>query len=86
MTVQYLKKASKTPTTGEDDTRETVAGMLRDIEEGGESRALHYAESLDGWKGDVVVSKADIDDAAESVPEQIKRDIRFAHERVKGFA
>ena len=86
MTVQYLKKASKSPTTGEDDTRATVAGMLRDIEAGGEARALHYAESLDGWKGDVVVSKDAIAAAAQSVPEQIRRDIRFAHDRVRDFA
>lgn len=86
MTVHYLKKASKTPSTGEDDTRATVAGMLRDIEEGGESRALHYAKTLDGWAGDVVVSGEDIAAAAESVPEQIRRDIQFAYKRVKGFA
>lgn len=70
MTTQYLKKASKTSSTGEDDARATVADMLRDIEEGGEPRALHYAESLDGWKGDVIVSKEDIATAAKSVPEQ----------------
>ena len=86
MTVQYLKKASMTSATGEDDTRATVAGMLRDIEAGGEARALHYAQTLDGWQGDVVVSKADIAAAAASVPDQIKRDIQFAHARVKGFA
>jgi sulfopropanediol 3-dehydrogenase len=86
MSVQHLKKASKTPSTGEDDTRATVAGMLRDIEEGGESRALHYAQTLDGWTGDVIVSKEDIAAAADSVPEQIRRDIEFAHERVRGFA
>ncbi|NCF29898.1 MAG: histidinol dehydrogenase [Gammaproteobacteria bacterium] len=84
--MQYLKKAAMTPASGEDDTRTTVAGMLRDIEEGGEARALHFAESLDGWKGDVVVSKADIAAAAASVPEQIKRDIQFAYDRVRGFA
>lgn len=86
MPVEYLKKAAKTPATGEDDTREIVAGMLRDIEEGGEARALHFAETLDGWKGDVVVSKDEIAAAARSVPDQIKRDIQFAHDRVKGFA
>ena len=48
MTVRYLKKASKSPATGEDETRATVAGMLRDIEAGGEARALHYAESHRG--------------------------------------
>ena len=67
MPVEYLKKAAKTPATGEDDTREIVAGMLRDIEEGGEARALHFAETLDGWKGDVVVSKDEIAAAARSV-------------------
>ena len=43
MTVEYLKKATKTPATGEDDTRTRVAEMLRDIEEGGEARALHLS-------------------------------------------
>ena len=33
MALTYLKKASKTSATGEDDTREIVAGMLRDIED-----------------------------------------------------
>ena len=86
MTIEFMKKAAMTPATGEDDTREIVAEMLRDIEEGGEPRALHFAETLDGWSGEVVVSKADIAAAAEAVPEQIKRDIRFAYDRVKGFA
>jgi sulfopropanediol 3-dehydrogenase len=86
MSVQYLKKASMTPATGEDDTRATVTRMLQDIEEGGEPRALHYAQSLDGWHGEVIVSKADIAAAAASVPEQIKRDIQFAHERIRAFA
>ena len=43
MAVQYIKKALKTPETGEDDTRVRVIEMLRDIEEGGEARARHYA-------------------------------------------
>jgi len=84
--MQYLKKASMTSASGEADTRTTVAEMLRDIEEGGEARALHYAQSLDGWMGDVVVSKADIAAAAALVPEQIKRDIQFAYDRIRGFA
>ena len=84
--MEYLKKASMTAATGEDETRATVAEMLHDIEEGGEARALHYAESLDGWKGDVVVSKDDIAAATALVPEQIKRDIQFAYEQVRAFA
>jgi sulfopropanediol 3-dehydrogenase len=86
MTIQYLKKALKTPATGEDDTRERVIEMLRDIEHGGEPRARHYAAALDGWSGDIVVTAAEIEAAAANVPEQIKRDIRFSYERVKAFA
>ena len=76
MTTQYLKKASKTPKSGEDDTRERVLEMLRDIETGGEARARHYAETLDGWTGEIVVSRDEIEAASAEVPEQIKRDIR----------
>ncbi len=86
MAVEYLKKASKTPATGEDDTRTRVAEMLRDIEEGGEARALEYAQELDGWSGDVVVPEDEIAAAAEAVPEQIRHDIQFAYDRVRGFA
>ena len=86
MSVEYLKKASRSPETGEDETRATVVEMLRDIEAGGEARALHYAETLDGWKGDVVVSKDDIAAASESVPGRIKKDIGFALERIRNFA
>ncbi len=38
MAVKYLKKASKTPKTGDDETRKIVADMLADIESGGEDR------------------------------------------------
>lgn len=37
--MEYLKNAEKTPATGEDDTRERVDAMLKDIESGGEARA-----------------------------------------------
>lgn len=40
MTITYLKKASKTSATGEDQTRETVATMLRDMEARREEAAL----------------------------------------------
>lgn len=72
--------------SGEDDTRERVLEMLRDIETGGEGRARHYAETLDGWTGEIVVSRAQIEAASAQVPDQVKADIRFSHERVKAFA
>ena len=86
MTVEFLKKAKKTAATGEDDTRSKVEDMLRDMRAGGESRVLHYAQTLDGWTDDIVVSRETVDAAIAGLSEQTKADIAFAHERVRGFA
>ena len=86
MAIKFIKKADKTPATGEADTREIVERMLREIEEGGEARALHYAKTLDGWEGNIVMTREEKDAAIATLTEQNKNDIRFAWERVKGFA
>ncbi|MDH3634509.1 MAG: histidinol dehydrogenase [Gammaproteobacteria bacterium] len=86
MSVEIVKKASKTPATGEDDTAQIVRTMLQEIEEGGEAKAREYAQKLDGWDKDIVLSRAEIDAAIELVPEQAKHDIQFSHARVKSFA
>ena len=84
--MEYIKKAGKTPATGEDDTRERVNELLKDIESGGEARARFYAESLDGWTGEIVVGADEIARASESLPQRMKDDIAFAHEQVRMFA
>lgn len=86
MAVTYLKKAKRTPKTGEDDVRATVARMLDDIEKGGEKKALEYARKLDGWQGQGIVGKAEIKAAAKKVSKQLRDDIRFAYDRVRAFA
>ena len=86
MAIEYLKKASKTPETGEENTREIVANMLRDIEEGGEDRVRHYANELDGWTGDIVVTPEEIKRAGEQLSQHARDDIHFAYERVRDFA
>ncbi len=86
MAIEYLKKAQKTPATGEAETREIVGRMLAEIEQGGEARALHYAETLDGWKGDVVLTREQKDAAIAQLTEQNKSDIRFSWQRVRDFA
>ncbi len=86
MAIEYLKKAEKTPATGEDDTRRIVSEMLADIEAGGEDRVRHYASTLDGWTGDIVVPRDEIAAAAEKVPPRLRDDLRFAHDRVRKFA
>ena len=86
MTIKYLKKAEKTAATGEDDTRKIVAKMLSDIEAGGEEKAIEYAEKLDNYNGNVVVTPEEIEAAAGKVSQQMKDDIKFAYDRVRSFA
>ncbi|MEM7300640.1 MAG: histidinol dehydrogenase [Pseudomonadota bacterium] len=86
MAINYLKKASKTAATGEDETRAIVADMLAQIEEGGEEVALSYSEKLDKFTGNALVSEEEIEAAASKVPQRLKDDIQFAYERVRKFA
>ena len=82
----YLKRAEKSPTTGEEETRQTVQAMLAEIESGGEDKAREYATNLDKWTGDIIVSPDEIKTAGESLSQRARDDIQFAYERVKKFA
>ena len=84
--MEYLKRAEKTPATGEDDTREVVMRMLGEIESGGESRVREIAEDLDGWTGEIIVSQEQIEAASASLSQRTKDDIRFSYEQVRRFA
>jgi sulfopropanediol 3-dehydrogenase len=86
MAIRYLKKATRTPQTGEDETRARVAEMLSEIEKGGEATARAYGQKLDGYVGEIEVSQATIEAAARHIPTQLKEDIAFSHERVRRFA
>jgi len=86
VTIEYLKKAEKTASSGEDDTRKIVAEMLSAIEAGGEEKAREYAIKLDNYTGNIVVTPEEIAAAGAKVPQQVKDDIQFAYERVSGFA
>lgn len=86
MAIQFLKKATKNATTDEDNTREIVAKMLAEIEAGGEERCIEYAKQLDNYEGNIVVTEEEIAAAGDQLSQQIKDDIRFAYDRVYGFA
>ena len=86
MSIQYLKPALKSPSAGEDDTRAVVRRMLAECEGGGEARVRGYARELDGWDGDIVVARAEIEAAGAALPARMRDDIAFAHARVKRFA
>lgn len=82
----HLKKASKTPETESGIARKVAGEMLAAIEKRGEAAVREYAENLDRWTGDIVVSAAEMERRTRDIPPQIKRDIEFATERVRRFA
>ena len=86
MAVTYLKRAEKTPQTGTDETRKIVETMLAKIEAGGEEAAITYGKELDGYNGEIVVSRDVIDSAGDQISHQLKDDIRFSYDRVTKFA
>lgn len=86
MAVTYLKKASKTAATGEQEPRKIVETMLAEIEAGGEDVARAYGEKLDKYSGEIVATEEAIAAADAKLTVQLKDDIKFAHERVQKFA
>jgi sulfopropanediol 3-dehydrogenase len=86
MSVQFFKKASKTPETESSNAQQVVTEMLANIEKNGESAVLEYSKSLDKWTGDIVLSSTEIDRIIAEVPDQVKQDIDFAVKQVYDFA
>src|SRR5690348_14305128 len=86
MSVQYLKKAGKTPETESGQAQKVAADMLADIEQRGEAAVREYAAKLDGWTGDIIVAPEEIERRTRGIASSVKRDIEFATERVRRFA
>lgn len=86
MSVTYLKKAPRTSASDAGDVQATVREILDAIEAGGDDAARHYAARFDRYDGNIVLTRDEIDAAADKVPQRLKDDIRFAHENVRTFA
>jgi sulfopropanediol 3-dehydrogenase len=86
VTVQYLKKAAKTPETETATAQQVVNEMLTAIQKDGESAVREYAKTLDKWEGEFVVTRAQLDANAAKVPLSVKVDIDFAIKQVFEFA
>ncbi|MEQ3696644.1 MAG: histidinol dehydrogenase [Pseudomonadales bacterium] len=68
--------------------RETVEGVLAEIEQNGDAAVHAYAEKFDGWPTDKPfrLSAEEIKAAYDELPEQVIEDIRFAQTQVRNFA
>ena len=86
MSIDYLKKASRTSTDDAGDVRATVQTILDEIEAGGDEAAMRYAAKFDKYDGNVVLTADEIEAAAAKVPQKLKDDIRFAWDNIRRFA
>ena len=86
MTITYLKKASKTPSSETASAQQVVLPMLADIQSRGEAAVRDYAQKLDHWTGDIIISPDDIKRRIAEVPQNVQRDIDFAIKQVFDFA
>lgn len=86
MAIHYLKRASRTPASDAGETREIVARMLNEIQQGGEAKVRGLSARFDQWEGDIIVSESEIERITAKIPLAIKEDIKFAGEQVYAFA
>ena len=86
MASEYLKRAAKTPETESAEARKVVDEMLATIAQRGEDAVREYAQKLDGWTGDIIVSADEIHRRTRDIDSGVKRDIEFATAQVRRFA
>ncbi len=86
MARDYLKKATLTAQSDASNVHDIVREILNDIEEGGDAKAIEYAQKFDKYDGNVILTQEEIAAACELVPQKLKEDIQFAHENVRRFA
>ncbi|MGM0661641.1 MAG: histidinol dehydrogenase [Pseudomonadota bacterium] len=86
MAREYLKTATRTPASDASETREIVADILKEIETGGDAKALEYAAKFDRYDGNIVLTEHEIAAACAQVSQKARDDIRFAHDNVRRFA
>ena len=61
MTITYLKKANKTPSTDDEKTRQSVQNILKDLEKRREKGILEISKKFDKYEGEIIVSKEKIE-------------------------
>ena len=86
MTVKYLKRAIKNPSTDDTATRMAVQNILNDIEKRKEEAIKEITKKFDKYEGEIILSKEKIEDAIKKVDQKTKDDVQFAYERIKKFA
>ena len=84
---RVLKAGAGAARAVEDRIRETVAGILGEIEARGDAAVRAYSEKFDGWTPPSFrLTGAEVDALVAAAPEDTVADIRFAQAQVRRFA
>jgi len=86
MAIKYIKKAEKTPSSDEVETRQRVQKILQQIEETREEGIKEISRKFDNYEGDIILSQEKIEGVIKSLDQKIKDDVQFSHDRVRKFA
>lgn len=81
-----VKKASKTPASGQYETQALVQELLQEIRAGGETKVRQLSAHFDKWEGDILLTRAEIKRLTAEVPQDVREDIRAAAQQVSAFA
>ena len=86
MTISYIKKADKTASSDEVETRQRVQEVLKEIETKRDDGIKEISRKFDKYEGDVIVSQEKIEDVIKSLDQKVKDDVQFSYDRVRSFA
>ena len=86
MTISYIKKADKTASSGEVETRQRVQEVLKEIETKRDEGIKEISRKFDKYEGDVIVSQEKIEEVIKSLDQKVKDDVQFSYDRVRSFA
>ena len=86
MTIKFIKKAKKTPSTDDFKTREIVHGLLSDLEKSREKGCIELTKKFDKYDDEIIVSKEKIENIKNKLDQKTKDDIKFSYDRVRKFA
>ncbi len=87
--IRYLKRGKDAQVRADDDAkvRQTVEGILKDIETRGNDAVREYSQKFDQWDpADFRLSRAEIEGAVKKLSPREVEDIQFAQKQIRNFA
>ena len=86
MTISFIKKADKTSSSDEVETRQKVQEVLNEIESKRDEGIKEISRKFDKYEGEVIVSQEKIEEVINSLDQKVKDDVQFSYDRVRSFA